>query len=79
MFVCFEFFKDYQVIALDLPGHRQSDEPEDQDAYGTQMVEDIIQLLDHLKIKKAHIVGYSMGGMITVKLLANHQDRVLSA
>lgn len=70
--------KDYQVIALDMPGHGASDKPVDEDAYGEQMVEDVILLLDHLKIKKAHIVGYSMGGMITMKLMARHPDRVSS-
>ncbi len=71
--------KNYQVIALDMPGHGESDKPTTEAAYGTEMVEDVVRLLDHLKIKKAHIIGYSMGGMITMKLLAKHQDRVLSA
>jgi pimeloyl-ACP methyl ester carboxylesterase len=71
--------KDHQVIALDLPGHGGSDKPEKEDAYGVQMVEDVVLLMDHLKIKKAHIVGYSMGGMVTAKLLALHPDRILSA
>ena len=34
--------------------------------------------MDHLKIKKAHIVGYSMGGIIAAKFLAKHEDRALS-
>src|SRR5262249_18816465 len=38
----------------------------------------VILLLDHLKIKKAHIVGYSLGGMITGKLMVKYPDRVLS-
>jgi pimeloyl-ACP methyl ester carboxylesterase len=70
--------KDYQVIALDLPGHGRSDKPERADAYGLEMVEDVVLLLDHLKIHKAHIVGYSMGGMVALKLIATHPDRVLS-
>ena len=37
------------------------------------MVEDSVRLLDHLKIKKAHVVGYSMGGFITNKLIATTQ------
>src|SRR5207244_2050097 len=32
-----------------------------------------------LKIKKAHVVGYSMGAMITARLLAAHPDRLLTA
>jgi pimeloyl-ACP methyl ester carboxylesterase len=71
--------KDHQVIALDLPGHGGSDKPEKPEAYGPQMAEDVVLLMDHLNIKKAHVVGYSLGGMITVKLLTLHPDRVLSA
>jgi pimeloyl-ACP methyl ester carboxylesterase len=43
------------------------------------MVEDVVRLLDHLKIDKAHVVGYSMGALITGKLLGTHPDRLLSA
>jgi pimeloyl-ACP methyl ester carboxylesterase len=71
--------KDHHVIGIDLPGHGASDKPEKAEAYGVQMAEDVVLLMDHLKIKKAHIVGYSMGGMITVKLLTEHPDRMLSA
>jgi pimeloyl-ACP methyl ester carboxylesterase len=70
--------KDHQVIALDLPGYGQSDKPIDPQAYGLQWVEDVILLMDHLKIKQAHIVGYSMGGMVALKLIAEYPDRVLS-
>jgi pimeloyl-ACP methyl ester carboxylesterase len=70
--------KDYQVIALDARGHGASDKPDDEKAYGTEMAEDVVRLLDHLKIKKAHVVGYSMGGMIAGKLLATHPDRIES-
>ena len=70
--------RDHQVIALDLPGFGQSDKPVEAQAYGLQWVEDVILLLDHLNIRKAHIVGYSMGGMVALKLIAEHPDRVLS-
>jgi pimeloyl-ACP methyl ester carboxylesterase len=68
----------YQVIALDLRGHGRSGKPREEDAYGPQMAEDVIRLMDHLKIEKAHIVGYSLGGMIALNVIANHPDRVLS-
>ena len=70
--------KDHQVIALDLPGYGESDKPADPAAYGKQWVDDVILLLDHLKIRKAHIVGYSMGGMVALKLIAEHPERVIS-
>jgi pimeloyl-ACP methyl ester carboxylesterase len=71
--------KDYRVIAYDNRGHGKSGKPHDPKQYGTEMVEDAVRLLDHLKIDKAHVVGYSMGGMITCKLLVAHPDRLLSA
>jgi pimeloyl-ACP methyl ester carboxylesterase len=70
--------RDYQVIALDVRGHGLSDKPAREDAYGLELVEDVVRLLDHLKIKKAHVVGYSMGGIIAGKFMAAHPDRVLS-
>jgi pimeloyl-ACP methyl ester carboxylesterase len=71
--------KDHRVIALDVRGHGKSDKPTDADKYGPEMAEDAVRLLDHLKIAKAHVVGYSMGALITGKLLALHPDRLLSA
>jgi pimeloyl-ACP methyl ester carboxylesterase len=71
--------RDYQVIALDNRGHGRSDKPHDPKDYGMEMVEDAVRLLDHLKIKRAHVVGYSMGAIITCKLLCCHPDRLLSA
>lgn len=42
------------------------------------MAKDAIGLLDALKIEKAHIVGRSMGGIITQVLAAEFPERVLS-
>jgi hypothetical protein len=42
------------------------------------MAADVVRLLDHLKVKKAHVVGYSMGAFIASKVAATHPDRVLS-
>jgi pimeloyl-ACP methyl ester carboxylesterase len=71
--------KDYQVIALDVRGHGGSGKPKEEAAYGMEMMEDVVRLLDHLKIQKAHMAGYSMGGMIIMKLITRHPDRVQSA
>jgi len=71
--------QDFRVVALDNRGHGLSDKPHTADKYGVNMVEDVIRLMDHLKIPKAHVVGYSMGGFITLKLITTHPDRLLSA
>jgi pimeloyl-ACP methyl ester carboxylesterase len=69
----------HRVIAIDCRGHGKSEKPHDPKKYGPQMSADVIELMDHLKIDKAHIHGYSMGGAITGQLLAKHPDRFLTA
>jgi pimeloyl-ACP methyl ester carboxylesterase len=69
----------FKVIAMDVRGHGQSDKPHDRNAYGMNMVEDSIRLLDHLKIPKAHVVGYSMGGVITATIVARYPERLRTA
>ena len=66
---------NYQVIALDVRGHGASGKPTKESDYGVERADDVVRLLDHLKIKQAHLVGYSMGGMITLNVAARHPDR----
>jgi pimeloyl-ACP methyl ester carboxylesterase len=74
-----ELAGEYQVISMDLRGHGLSGKPRAANAYGEQMAEDVIHLLDHLQIEKAHVVGYSLGGFITLKLAADHPERLITA
>lgn len=69
---------EFTAIALDCRGHGQSGKPKGESDYGTEMVEDVVRLLDHLEIPKAHIVGYSMGAFLAAKLVELHPDRVKS-
>ena len=52
------------LIAVDLPGHGRSDKPEGEAAYGLAILDDIVALLDHLRVKKAHVVVVQNGFMI---------------
>ena len=74
-----ELAKSYRVLAMDLRGHGLSDKPHGETQYGAEMGEDVIRLLDHLEIEKAHIVGYSLGGFITLQLAVTHSERMLTA
>ncbi len=64
------------MIALDNRGHGLSDKPQSEGSYGTNMVEDVVRLVDHLGIARASVVGYSLGGMIAMKLATTHPQRV---
>jgi pimeloyl-ACP methyl ester carboxylesterase len=70
--------KEYLLIAVDLRGHGKSDKPHEVEKYGPAMAEDVVRLLNHLKLPKAHLLGYSMGAIIAGKIAATHPDRVLS-
>lgn len=71
--------KDFRVIAMDARGAGKSSKPHDPAAYGRQVSLDVVRLLDELKIKRAHIVGYSMGGNLVAQLLTLHPERFLTA
>ena len=71
--------KDHRVIALDSRGHGKSGKPTDPKAYGEEMGQDVVRLLDHLNLPRAHIVGYSLGAIITAKLLTTNPGRFISA
>ncbi len=67
----------WRVIAYDARGHGHSDKPHDPAKYGlAHMSADAIALLDHLKIRRARMMGYSMGGRITLEVLMHHRERL---
>lgn len=70
--------KNFRIIEMDVRGHGLSEKPKIEELYGEELVADVARLLDHLMIKKAHIVGYSMGGIIAGKFVVEYPDRVHS-
>lgn len=71
--------RHFRVITMDVRGHGLSGKPHDVSRYGIETVNDVARLMDHLKIAKAHLVGYSMGGFITLKFASMHPERLISA
>lgn len=69
----------YRVVAMDSRGHGQSGKPRSPNDYGMEMVRDVVRLLDHLNVDRAHVVGYSMGGAIANRLLLEYPHRLLTA
>jgi pimeloyl-ACP methyl ester carboxylesterase len=68
--------RNHRVLALDNRNHGKSDTPQPD---GPGRPQDVLELMDHLKIDRAHVHGYSMGGGFTAWMLATHPDRLLSA
>jgi pimeloyl-ACP methyl ester carboxylesterase len=71
--------KNHRVVAIDCRGHGESEKPHDAAKYGPQMAKDVLELMDHLRIDKAHVHGYSMGGGIVTQLLATAPERFITA
>ncbi len=67
---------NHMVIAIDCRNHGLSDKPQ---PMGPGKAEDVIELMDHLKIQKAHLHGYSMGGGIVGRLMGMIPDRIITA
>jgi hypothetical protein len=67
--------KDHRVLAIDCRNHGQSDKPQPNMPGSWR---DVVELIDHLKIPKAHFHGYSMGGIIVSQLLVKAPDRIIS-
>jgi pimeloyl-ACP methyl ester carboxylesterase len=69
-----------RAIALDNRGHGASGKLYEAAAYHSAiMAEDVRALLDHLRLTRADVMGYSMGARITAFLALAHNDRVRTA
>jgi 3-oxoadipate enol-lactonase len=66
--------KNLRIITYDLRGHGQSDVGDGQ--YTIELfVDDLIALLDYLKITKTILCGFSMGGYIALRAIERNPDR----
>ena len=66
---------NHQVIAPDLQGHGRTadiDRPID----ARLMADDIAALIDHLKLVKPAVIGYSLGGGVALQLAVRHPDKI---
>src|SRR5688500_17482307 len=70
--------RDHRVLALDLRGHGRSDKPHHPRSYD-EIGLDVIRLMDHAGVERAHVVGYSLGGIIIARLLTTRPERFASA
>ena len=73
------FSRRYRCIAYNARGYPPSDVPEDFDRYSQDRArDDARSVLDALAVKKAHVVGLSMGAFATLHFGLAYPERALS-
>ena len=72
-----EFFKSYNVITYDLIGHGKT--PLNKNELNFQdFVKQLLNLINELEIKKIHLVGFSLGALISRHFASEYGDRLSS-
>lgn len=73
------FGQRYRAICYNARGYPPSDVPAQSSSYSQfRAADDILAVLDHLGIERAHVVGLSMGGFATLHFGFRHPTRALS-
>jgi pimeloyl-ACP methyl ester carboxylesterase len=70
-----ELSKTRKVIAVEMQGHGRTADI-DRDISYENLADDIASMLDHLKIKQADLLGYSMGGGVAMQVAIRHPEKV---
>ena len=72
-----EAWRGFTTVAVDLLGHGESDRPRDPARYRMERcVDDLTALLDQLGIRRAAVLGYSMGGRVALRLALHAPERL---
>ena len=66
----------HRVIALDLPGFGESDKPISAPYDAPYFARAVTALLDRLEIERAHLIGNSMGGRVSIEMGLREPGRV---
>ena len=73
-----ELSKTRKVIAVELQGHGRTADIPREFTY-EHLADDVAALLDYLKIPRADLIGYSMGGAVAMECAIRHPDKVRRA
>ena len=72
------FSRRYRCIAYNARGYPPSDVPESMERYSQERArDDVLAVLDALKIQRAYVVGLSMGGFATLHFGIKYSARAL--
>jgi pimeloyl-ACP methyl ester carboxylesterase len=69
--------RKHRVIGVEMQGHGRTADT-DREITPAALASDMVGLLDHLDLDRAHVLGHSMGGAVTMELAISHPDRVRS-
>jgi pimeloyl-ACP methyl ester carboxylesterase len=69
--------RKHRVIGIEAQGHGRTADI-DRAISPAALAGDVIGLLDHLGIDRAHVLGHSQGAAVTLELAISHPDRVRS-
>ena len=72
------FSPGFRLILIDHRGRGRTNDGNGPLTYN-RIAHDVVLLLDHLEINRAHFIGHSEGGAVALELLINFADRVRSA
>ena len=72
-----ELVTRHTVIAVELQGHGRTADT-GRAITPAALASDVVGLLDHLGIDRAHLLGHSLGGGVALELAVSHPDRVRS-
>ena len=67
----------HTVVAVELQGHGRTADT-GRAITPAALASDVVGLLDHLGIDRAHVLGHSLGGGVALELAVSHPDRVRS-
>jgi len=67
----------HTVIAVEMQGHGRTADT-GRAITPAALASDVVGLLDHLGIERAHVLGHSLGGAVALELAVSHPDRVHS-
>jgi pimeloyl-ACP methyl ester carboxylesterase len=70
--------KSYRVLAPDLRGHGQSPFPEGARYSFEEFEADLLKVLDDRQVERAHFVGLSGGGLLTLRIVVDRPQRIRS-
>ena len=69
----------FSILTIDLPGHGHTESPGDPQRYRMEVVaEDLLAILDDLKLSYINLMGYSMGGRLALYFALQYPGRIKS-